>query len=289
MVPKSDLKKEIIKTLPSTLNIDSSENTEKKSEPTLPFPSKIESPGECLSLCLYVGHNNYYYFFFKSSELTSNPWRNRRCIKCRMVPYIKVPTGQRCSDSVSYRSVKRPPATKLRWCHFCLFAQWRFSTSATPDATEDVPAPVCFGCDLLRCCKTQEDETKPTCHFILRAKFFRRLRPDFRRCCVAHHGLVYFGEGLSRNQKIPQRSDRVMCSLLGSAQKKKQEKQQQRFERGQPALKFCANCVERARRRTIFGTFGVEGSSGARKCHSDTSQPASKSQPGATDHEVNCF
>lgn len=99
--PKSDLKKEIIKTLPSTLNINSSENTEKKSEPTLPFPSKIKSPGECLSLCLYVGHNNYFFFFFKSSELTSNPWRNRRCIKCRMVPYIKVPTGQRCSDSVA--------------------------------------------------------------------------------------------------------------------------------------------------------------------------------------------
>lgn len=174
----------------------------------------------------------------------------------------------------TYRSVKRPPATNLQCRHFCLFAQWRFSTSATPDATEDVPAPVCFGCDLLRCCKTQE-RTKPTgVSFHSSRKMFpktpTRLPTLLRRSPWPR---LFWGDALAAWVRA----------------KKKQEKQQQRFERGQPPPKICANCVERARRRTIFGTFGVEGSSGARKCHSNASQPASKSQPGAMDHEVNCF
>lgn len=150
-----------------------------------------------------------------------------------------------------YRSVKRTRATKLHWFCFGLFAQW-FSTSATPDATEDEPALVCFRCDLLYVQRTAAKRKTGWNHDVS----VESDQPP-KRCCVTHHGLLYF-RCLSRNRRIPRWSF-----------SEKQEKQQQQWlERGQPPLKFCANYVERGKRRTIFSAFVVEGGSGARKCHS---------------------
>lgn len=85
-----------------------------------------------------------------AQELTSNPWRNRRCVKCRMVLYIKVPMGQRCSATEPQIQVsKEATGHKIAMAPFsaCL-PSGGLSTSATPGAPENVPAPVCSGCDL---------------------------------------------------------------------------------------------------------------------------------------------
>lgn len=50
---------------------------------------------------------------------------------------------------------------------------------------------------------------------------------------------------------------------------------------------LCKLCAETE--RTIFETFGVEGSGNKRKHGSDTTRPASRLEPGTMSHGVNCF
>lgn len=192
-----------------------------------------------------------------------------------MVRYIEVPTGQRCSDSVAHIQVsEEATGHKLAMAPFLLVC---------PVEVQHFSYARCYWG---RAC---------TCLFWLR---LTALLQNTREDETNRRVISFFAQNVSEDSDQTPDAAALFpmvlfilgwCARCLGPRQKRQDKQQQRFEGGQPPPKFCANCVERARRRTIFGTFGVEGSSGARKCHSNASQPASTSQPGAMDHEVNCF
>lgn len=143
-----------------------------------------------------------------------------------------------------------------------------------------MPAPVCFGCDVLYTALMQnarQDET------IMVPKSLTS-SPKLQRYSL---WLCLFQMFVSQSQNP---TEDFQSDVVAAGQCKKQEKAATAVvpERSTTA-EFCANYVERGKRRTIFGAFGVEGSSSVRKCHLNASPPACKFQPGAMNHEVNCF
>lgn len=119
--------------------------------------------------------------------------------------------------------------------------------------------------------------------------FYRHVTSFFTKCFLKHHSELpalqryslgphlFWGKAarLSENRTVKLRYDAV--AWVG-------ESSSRRLAVSAAPCKLCAETE-----RTIFETFGVEGSGNKRKHGSDVTRPACGLEPGTMSHWVNCF